>query len=661
MKRNQIIDILRGLAVLLVVCFHAFPGLLKAGYIGVDLFFVISGFVIFGAIKERGNLPLREQWLGFYYRRAYRILPPLAVALIAGATINALFIPYCGMSKDVFTTGIGAIAGLANHVIENQKNGYFAAQGDYNLFHHTWSLGVEEQFYLLAPVMIMVCAAKWGYRPIRYLLGLGIAASLTYCAIATTTFGASMYLSTSGRIWELLAGMAIFQLGHRTHSTVAKLPGPDRPVGSSVWDVWLMRLAMITIVVLAISIPQSQFPYPMAILPVLCGVVLLAGSGRLTGKELMGSDRVAAGLSYIGTISYSLYLWHWLVLVGMNWTIGLDHALQNLGGLLLSTLLASASHRLCEKPAISFAKRTSADRRWLLPFAGSALAVFSLAGGFYYSRSVTLSVTGKNQTDWYQPAMKLKTLIPGDSAQRFTGHTLFIFGDSHAQAYQGIFAELPKAGISVYLDREAGRGFNLVKPLGKPGNDEWEGFAEALKAYAKPGDIVFLPALRVPRYCELWEAYDKKAVHDRPCYVNLESHVQAIDEFSRVISRLKLMGLKVLVDAPKPVLPAPAFRVSDWFNHNNPIARNGLEISAAYLQGHRTEVLSALKQVAADQGCITLWDPFPLLCAGSVCRAFEGNRPLYFDGDHLSNYGCQKLTGPFLDVLAQVWSVHSSG
>ncbi len=652
MKRNEIIDILRGIAVTLVVLYHSFPDTVLSGYIGVDLFFVISGYVIFGTIKSRSALSIKEQWVGFYYRRIYRIIPPLAVVAVAAALLNALFIPYSAMNKNALFTGLGGFLGVANYVIEKQTGGYFEAVGDLNMFHHMWSLSLEEQFYFVAPIVVITMLRYSVANTSLIVLSVGFLVSLGVCGVTYLINGAT-YLSTPSRAWEILAGGIVFELS----DSVCNFTNSRRSnkILSKSLLISLARFLIVLILILAFVIPRANFPFPGAILPVIMASLLVFASYFLTATELVPHSKFRNCLLFLGRISYSLYLWNWVVIVFINWTIGLDGVSVKLLSICASVMLATGSWFFVEKPAIEFAKKTEPKRQWFYAVSSMILAMLLLMLSFRFSRDLSISVTGRNKIDWYQPTIPVKTLIVGDINQKLSGNNLFVFGDSHAQFYRGLFSELKAEGVGIYLDGQGGRGFSLIKPLTQIGKTDLTNFLSAVGSFGKPGDIVFFPALRLPRLCDYWVAYDKESIIHGVLYNDLQAHSNALREFNIVTTTLTLKGFNVLIDGPKPVLPAPAFRCSDWFNKSNPIGRNGISIARDELNGHRNNVMQVLQTIVQNQPNMFIWDPFKILCPDETCSAFEGERVVFFDGDHLSNYGCQKLKESFLNELEHIF------
>lgn len=182
------IDGLRAIAVLAVIVFHVdFLRFLPGGFTGVDMFFVISGYVISRSLAQTSGLPLRTFLLEFYQRRLLRILPALLLVLTASVLMSALIIPPVWLSSQNEDTGLAAFVGLSNLVLAWQTDTYFSPKAEFNPYLHTWSLGVEEQFYLLLPTVILLWLRYRENSVIaRCLLPALTLASLAWCAVQTT-------------------------------------------------------------------------------------------------------------------------------------------------------------------------------------------------------------------------------------------------------------------------------------------------------------------------------------------------------------------------------------------------------------------------------------------------------------------------------------------
>jgi peptidoglycan/LPS O-acetylase OafA/YrhL len=327
------IDGLRAIAVVLVLGFHAFPGRVPGGFVGVDVFFVISGYLITGLILRELQQD-RFSVARFYARRIRRIFPALAVLLVACLAAAA---PLLGPSAYA-QLGLHAAAGaafVANLVLWAQS-GYFAAGSDSLPLLHLWSLGVEEQFYLAWPLTLAVLFRRT--RRLWVPLALIAAASLALNLYQVRASPDTAFYSPLTRFWELMTG-ALLAVG------AERRLAPALRAAMSLGGVALVLVA-------ALAFDGSQeFPGWRAVVPVSgTALSIAAGSEAWLNRRLL-SLRAPV---FVGLISYPLYLWHWpalslLPLLDVAWTQR-QELLLKLAALALASLLAWLTYRFVERP-----------------------------------------------------------------------------------------------------------------------------------------------------------------------------------------------------------------------------------------------------------------------------------------------------------------------
>ncbi|MEU9047122.1 MULTISPECIES: acyltransferase family protein [unclassified Kitasatospora] len=300
------IEGLRGIAVLSVLGFHAAVPGLTGGYVGVDIFFVISGFLITGLLTS-GPLGLWD----FAARRARRILPAAATVLVATAAAGgALLDPLRG--TDLARDLIAAAGQFANWRFVGRQTDYLAAERDPSPLQHFWSLGVENQFYLLWGILLLGLARYLHGRRRTVAITLATVAvggaSLVLCLRWTQTSAPLAYFSTGSRLWEFAAGACAALAGGALASRTAR-----RPVR---WSLRLLGWAGLAAVVAPVLLYDRSTPFPgsAALLPVLgTAAVLLAGHGSPRAVDA-GRLLATRPLRAAGRLSYAWYLWHWPVL-----------------------------------------------------------------------------------------------------------------------------------------------------------------------------------------------------------------------------------------------------------------------------------------------------------------------------------------------------------
>lgn len=321
------IQALRGIAVLAVVAYHAKIIPDSGGYLGVDVFFVISGFLITSLIA-RALENDQFSFYGFYLRRAWRLLP--AAYVVFGLCIIAAHLLLNDLEKhDFFEQAIGAIGFVANIVLW-QQTGYFETAAEVKPLLHTWSLSLEEQYYLILPLLlIMLRPSLW--------LAVAILLSITSLVLMVLFFetmpGATFYLLPT-RVWELGIG-SVIALSQKSRFT--NLPG---------WSGW--AALCILIVILIRPLPESNYYEVNLLLATVCTAVII-----LSSNLYFNDNVVSTLLAKVGAISYSLYLVHWPILAflqnmhvgsgGLQWEI-------RLVAIIISFIIAALLCRYVEQP-----------------------------------------------------------------------------------------------------------------------------------------------------------------------------------------------------------------------------------------------------------------------------------------------------------------------
>lgn len=217
--------------------------------------------------------------------------------------------------------------------------------------------------------------------------------------------------------------------------------------------------------------------------------------------------------------------------------------------------------------------------------------------------------------------------------------------------YEPLLRELTNSqNVEVKLISVAGCGFIPLhgsSGMAKPCLEAIAATARRLNAALRSGDVLFLPSLRTPRIVD----QDGQPAPMRPVYGSADmkkATMQAVAFLKPLVDR----GVRVVFEAPTPLFPAPAFRCSDWFNKMNPACRGGLQISRTSAEARRRPIILAMTQVAKSVPGVMIWDPMPILCSPSMCRAVEKGRPLFFDADHLSGHGTEVLAPAFLRQIS---------
>ena len=356
------IEGLRAVAVGLVVADHVF-GWPAGGFIGVDVFFVVSGFLITGLLVRERSRTGRISFRGFYARRVRRLFPA-ALATLAATTLTAWLVFLGGRFQETVTDVVWAALFGANINFARQGTDYFGSAAPPSLVQHFWSLSVEEQFYVAWPALILLAFALAGAagrrreahatatRPSSTLamwvvLGTVTAASFAWSVHATATSPSTAYFSTFTRAWELGVGALI------------AVPAAHLDRVPAVLRAALAWCGLGAVVLAAVVVDDgTPFPGTAAALPVLGAAALVAWGSTPGGpgaRWLLGSPPAR----FVGAISYSLYLWHWPVLGIAGALVLPGSVLFDLGMVAASLLLATASYYCIEQPVL--------HTNWLLP------------------------------------------------------------------------------------------------------------------------------------------------------------------------------------------------------------------------------------------------------------------------------------------------------
>lgn len=351
MTYRRDIDGLRAVSILAVVGFHALPGAVPGGYVGVDIFFVISGFLISTIVIDElqaGTFSFAK----FYGRRVRRIFPALSLVLAFCLALGWFLLfadEYEQLGKHVAT----AAAFVLNFVLRIEA-GYFDVSAELKPLLHLWSLAIEEQFYLLWPVILLVA---FRYRLVAVAIAIIFAISFGYNVLRVFSAPATAFYLPQSRLWELLtgAGLAHLTLSHRQwlDATLA------RRVGGCRAAEWLSGIGAGFIALAFVVLDRnSAFPGWWALLPTFGAAFLIsAGSGAWINRTVLSSPAFV----FIGLISYPLYLWHWPLLsfARIHYAGAVPPAIVG-AAVLSSVLLAWLTYRFCETPIRTAPLRRSA-------------------------------------------------------------------------------------------------------------------------------------------------------------------------------------------------------------------------------------------------------------------------------------------------------------
>lgn len=365
---RQDIEGLRGFAVLLVVLYHVrVPGF-SGGYVGVDVFFVLSGFLItqllLTEISNTGRIDIKQ----FYARRARRLLPAAASVLSVTMLLSVVvFSP--AVQDNIARTASSASIYLSNFYFAAQATDYLGSKQDANPLLHMWSLSVEEQFYVVWPAIVFLAVRLAGRRGLVLVLASVTILSLSVSIRLTWTAESVAFFMMHARAWE-------FAIGGLTGliSTVHKAPEVRRIAGGTLgWT----GIALIVIAATALT-ELTPFPGVAALLPVGGTALFLAGSS-LNPQTLAAKALSTRGLRLLGRLSYSWYLWHWPAITLATEALESNVMLTRAAAAAVSLLLALATYKLVENPLRFHPGLIAAPKATLRWLGGASLALAGMA------------------------------------------------------------------------------------------------------------------------------------------------------------------------------------------------------------------------------------------------------------------------------------------
>ena len=668
------IDGLRGIAILFVVLFHFFPEALPAGFIGVDIFFVISGFLITGILY--GELKAHNLRLAHFYARRIRRLFPALLAVIIGTLFLGWLIllpeEYLQLAKQTLS-GLGF---FANFFFWSQS-GYFDGAAITKPLLHLWSLAIEEQFYLVFPFFFLALYKR--KQSILLVLFLTLVLSFLVNVVLASVYPVADFYSPFSRFWEILCGswLAVF-MANRAISPLSPIPfsksfslllAPNYANTQAAFGLILLSLGLLLIST------SPPFPGWWALLPVLGTFFLLLAGPNASINRLVLSNRALVSL---GLISYPLYLWHWPLLslarIAKSEALNVDARLALIG---ISLLLAFATYWLIEKP-IRFSKHTQHKKRTIfaLIFLAGVLAcaaLLILVQKGIPKREVVL-VNPRQEAKISTPSwhwMQKTCALPGLKPNQFEfcahdtrgPNNLILVGDSKADAlFPGLIETAsPQERWSLVRGTMAYAILPLLTPhpFFAPFQKSLTQLIDAINADPKIEVVVFavaarsLFALNTAQQASLI-TNTRPAVFPNPQYQEI-----VLQGLEKTVQALLPANKKIIFVVDNPHFPdasdclnrkTGSSALNQWL-HLRPNPRCTISIEAQ--KNYMAAYLNTLNQLPIRYpGKVFVFDTVPLLCntqAGmceSTMRIEEinpQNHYLYSVTDHLSFFAASRV------------------
>ncbi|WP_180163618.1 acyltransferase family protein [Acinetobacter sp. YH12069] len=616
---------LRAYAVALVVLFHFGVFGFAGGFIGVDVFFVISGFlmtsIIFKGLENR-----TFNFLKFYLSRANRIIPALfvlcsVVGLVGWFTLTPQEL------KDYAKHAITSL-GFISNIQYFKEAGYFDAASHEKLLLHTWSLSVEWQFYILLPIFLfIVYRIKQNKNAIKIAFTGLFATSLMLAIYLTPKMATASFFLLPTRAWEMLAGGLIFLFFSKTsltqkHSTLIELVG----------------FGLITISVISFT-GSTPWPSYNAILPVLGAFLILLASNQ---NSILTNNKIA---QFLGNTSYSIYLWHWPLVFYLNYLEKTNNMLWIIGAILLSVTLGWLSYKYIENPSRKFLSNLSLIKGYAVTFLYIAIPViiFTL---IFIKNGIPQRFNGIPElqkiinAEFDKNPMRASCHI--NSGLKIPNCTygkgdvgLIVIGDSHAESIvRSAEKALPNNKSVLHwtysscptmsgLRRNDAQDFKCAEFIEYmlKSKDKYKGVPILIVNRLDVLDLEEKNNFFVPKDGIL--SNSKKSLS--------ESYINTICEFSESNPVTIMRPIPIYKNVPKTML-------------HRAIIGNHERVSITLDDYFKYSKKAWEAQNIASKRCgITILNPLSKFCDSDKCFADIDNRPLYYDGHHLNIYGADKL------------------
>jgi peptidoglycan/LPS O-acetylase OafA/YrhL len=653
------IDGLRAFAIIPVVIYHAFPSLMPGGFIGVDIFFVISGFLITQILIEQ-NAKGTFTYVGFYERRIRRIFPALVLVLIT-VLVMGWFVLFSVEYKDLITHSIAGSLFMSNMLLYSQV-GYFA-QASYALpLLHLWSLGIEEQFYIVWPVVITVLRKHRNGLLWTFLL-LCIASFVTTQYLHTTDSEAAFYWPIS-RFWELgIGGIAAWIV------STYHIPYAQPQVGKIASELSWVGLILLCIGFVIIN-DATMFPGYFALIPTVGAFMLILAGGQSWVSRVLLANKFVI---FVGLISYPLYLWHWPILsFGMLYLEADFTTYLRIGAIILSVVLAFLTYWLVERRVRETRAQAKLVPTWQILVAMLGV-VLSAAMLLQWPIPTAVSARMKTQTARRTLAniaanSHIQTCQQAGFATAFRGNckvvahsdttrTQFIvIGDSISMAFatallnraidrpvvlMGKHACVPMPGMERYGESDS-VSMKCTNPNGIPA------IYDTLKTMPADRDrVIFV----VGRYTSI-EGYKpnpqsrrviRLKYRDRPFPESNEQkqrdYRDSLIEMFDTLTKLPRAKVVFVYQTPEyPFAPNTCLRratlADTW----------ACPVSRSFEDAYNAQYRNIVDDVLLLYPQIDTLDPMQILCDADNCYAAKDGQLLYNDDTHINVLGAQLIT-----------------
>lgn len=638
MKYRAEVDGLRAIAVIPVILFHAGFEAFSGGFVGVDVFFVISGYLITTIIlteREQNRFSL----VNFYERRARRILPALFLVMLVSLPLAWMWL-WPSDLKD-YAQSLVAVSLFASNILFWQETGYWGVENELKPMLHTWSLAVEEQYYLLFPLFL---ALMWKF-PRRWIF-------ISFVAVATASFVTAQWgaynsptatfflLPTRG--WELAIGAGIaFYFVYR-NETMQRLR--SRRILSEIFGIIGLILIGYAIVGLDESIP---FPSAYALIPTIGAalIIMFASTETIAGKVLTGKILVGIGL-----ISYSAYLWHQPLFAFARHRSLTEPSEPIFAALaLLSLALAFLTWKYIETP---FRDKTLITRRSIFSFTITGSILFITIGftghimnGFDKRTTSEGNTIDSIQQKWTANHGLSKTcegtFTLSPECRTSDKPEILIWGDSYAMhLVQGIQASNPNAEIIQITKSVCGPFFDVAPVYEPKYPNSWADkcleFTDQVRQWLTNSSTIKYVVLSSPFFQYIGEGRSLRFRNGKVVPANMGI---ASKELQKTLEEITSLGITPVIFSPPPANDYDLGRClgrAEWLG----LSLSNCDFPLTHMSEKRIEAYNLLKTVSDKYRVISIQEN---ICKDSMCRTHLGNTFLFRDTGHLSHEGSAKF------------------
>ena len=617
---------LRAYAVMLVVLYHVGISVFSGGFLGVDVFFVISGYLMTGIILK-GIKENTFSLLKFYAARCRRIIPALAVMCAALLILGYFLTPpeeYKGLARHV----VASLAFISN-IIYFKHAGYFDAGAVYKWLLHTWSLSVEWQFYLLLP-LVMMFTARFLRRQFAWIMAIGALLSFALALVVANLNATASYFLLPTRAWEMLVGGLLFM-------------APKTALSGQRWVPLVGALGLIVSAMWITS--DDTWPGMMTLIPVALTALIIHGGAS---QSVLFNNRVA---QCIGKWSYSIYLWHWPLWVFWHLADLPVNAVTQFALIGLSIFAGWASFTLIE------GKQGGLSSRTFVTLGSSALVLcvgvlVAVKEGLPARAPQNVATISDYAEQRFTAANGCFSLEGKQSPQCVFGSAsrvnLVVLGDSHANAMlSSVVASANQQSDSVVFIAQS--SCPTIPDINRRTRPDCGVFVQnALKSIAEkyPNASVLI----INRF-SLYLHGETGSVKGSPEYTfaNNDSSLAAYQQhFGAAVKQLASQR-KVFI-----MTPVPEFEYDVIYRMSREAMRGKvlpIELPRAEYDARNQDALAMLNSIVAQTPNVTLLDTAQALCDSKFCYGSRDNVPLYRDSNHLSEYGNKALS----DVFSGMW------